>query len=107
MKHTMLIAVLSVVGVFSWAHDHDAMKAGPAATDGQAKTIEGKVVDLACYLGHGEMSDKHGKCAKACVLGGSPAGVLGADGSLFLLVEDHDNPKPYSAVKKMAGEAAK
>lgn len=86
-------------------HDHKAHAAAPGK--GEVRTIEGEIVDMACFLGHDGTGEKHKKCAKACVLKGTPAGVLGADGSLYLLVEDHANAKAYDQAKKLAGEKAK
>ena len=95
-------------------HEHpgavpDSGKKAESSTPakGDDKTVEGNIVDMACYLGHGDSGGKHAKCAKACVVRGTPAGVLGADGTLYLLVEDHDNPKAYDMAKKLAGEKAK
>lgn len=114
----LLAAVLTLApAAFVGAHgdhkhgEHEEAGAKAAAGDKVAaadtKTVEGDIVDLACYLAHGEKGEKHMKCAKQCIIGGAPAGLLDAEGKLYLLVEDHANPKPYGQMKKLAGEKAK
>jgi len=64
-----------------------------------ADTVSGEVVDLSCYLAHPETSKgaSHKKCAETCAKKGLPMGLLTDDSQVFLLVEDHDNPKGYAA----------
>lgn len=84
-------------------HDHGA--AG-AAAKGEMVTLKGEIVDLACYMAHEGKGEKHEKCAKACLTGGAPAGILEADGTVILLVEDHEAKKPYKAMLELAGKQA-
>jgi hypothetical protein len=42
----------------------------------QQKTFAGHVVDLACYLGHGSIGEKHRDCATACAKSGIPLAIL-------------------------------
>jgi hypothetical protein len=37
-----------------------------------------------------------------CVKKGLPMGLLTDDKQVFLLLEDHDNPKPYASLKEKA-----
>ena len=69
-------------------------------------TITGEVVDLACYIAHPETGRGagHRKCADTCLKKGMPMGILTEDKQVFLLLEDHDNPKPYDELKKKAAE---
>jgi hypothetical protein len=62
-------------------------------------TVTGEVVDLSCYLAHPETSKgaSHKKCAETCAKKGLPMGLLTGDSQVFVLVEDHDNPKGYAA----------
>lgn len=69
-------------------------------------TVEGEVVDLACYLSKGSRGPSHKVCAQKCAERGIPMGVLTADGKLFLLLEDHSDEEPYEDAKKLAGENA-
>lgn len=56
-------------------------------------TISGQVVDVSCYLAHGDkgIGDDHKACAEACAKNGGPLGVLTKDGKLYVSVlpDDH------------------
>lgn len=67
-------------------------------------TLMGEIVDTGCYLGHGAMGEKHASCATKCIAGGMPMGLLTADGKLYLLTMNHDNPDAYNGLKKMAAK---
>ena len=72
----------------------------------RADTLTGEVVDLACYMAHPETSrgPSHKKCAEMCAKKGIPLGLLTDDKQVFLLLEDHENAKPYGQAKDKAGE---
>ena len=65
------------------------------------QTIKGEVVDLMCYLDHGAKGEKHKGCAKKCLEGGGPVGLLTAEDQLYLVVGDH---QPVN--KELAAKAA-
>jgi hypothetical protein len=70
-----------------------------------AENVTGEVVDLSCYLHQPATSHgtTHRKCAETCAKKGLPMGLLTADGSVVLLLEDHGNPKAYAdAIGKAA-----
>ena len=71
-----------------------------------AESVTGEVVDLACYLPHPESGrgTGHRKCAETCLKKGLPVGLLTDDKQVYLLLEDHENPKPYAQVKEKAAE---
>ncbi|MBI4423614.1 MAG: hypothetical protein HY554_07805 [Elusimicrobia bacterium] len=105
----LALAPLTVVahGPGKDAHEHQHGQDVKAAA-AETHTVEGNVLDLACFFGHGADSKEHVKCAKDCVVRrGLPAGIIGADGVVYLLVEDHANAKAYDTAKKLAGEKAK
>jgi len=111
MTGAVLAAVLGLAGAAYAQHDHGKMEKGhdhgkAAADQGKDVTLTGEVVDLACYMAHEGKGEKHMKCAKACLMGGAPAGILAADGTVTLLVEDHSAKKPYKAVLELAGQQA-
>lgn len=85
------------------AHKHGAGQKGHAGA-GQALTFQGEVLDMVCYMAHEGKGAKHKKCAKMCLVGGAPTGLLTADGQVYLLVEDHDNKEPYAKLKNFAAE---
>ena len=80
--------------------------AAPAAWAGDKVT--GEVIDMSCYLHHPETStgNGHRKCAETCAKKGLPMGLLTSDKQVYLLLEDHDNPKAYAnALAKAAQQA--
>lgn len=72
----------------------------------ESVTVQGEIVDLACYMSKGSKGAQHKACAQMCAKKGVPIGVLNDAGQVFLLVDDHDDPEPYEAAKKLAGERA-
>lgn len=83
-----------------------ASATGRVPTGWAADTISGEVVDLACYLHDPSMKGaSHRKCAETCAKKKIPMGILTDDGKVFVLLEDHDNPKAYGdALAKAAQE---
>jgi hypothetical protein len=77
-----------------------------AATPALADSVTGEVVDLTCYLPHPQSGSGagHRKCAETCIKKGLPMGLLTADKQVYVLLEDHDNPKPYVQLKEKAAE---
>ena len=95
------LTALALGAAAAGAHEgHDHAAAGPA------QTISGEIVDMACYMSGEERGPKHAKCAGMCVTGGAPMGLLTKDGTLYLVVADHADEKPYEAAKKLAGGGA-
>ncbi len=62
-----------------------------AAADKKEVTLKGEVLDLFCYMDHAAKGEGHAKCAVACLNKGIPAGFLGSDGTLYLLLGDDHN----------------
>lgn len=89
------------VGLWSLA----LVAARPAVAQEQV-TLQGEVVDMACYMAKGSRGAAHKSCAQMCAKKGVPLGLLTDGGELYLLVDDHDNAAAYDAVKKLAGERA-
>ncbi|HLK10499.1 MAG TPA: hypothetical protein VKW76_03900 [Candidatus Binatia bacterium] len=69
-----------------------------------ADSVTGEVVDLACYIPHESKGASHRKCADTCAKKGMPLGLLTDDNQLYLVLEDHENPKAYAQVKEKAAE---
>jgi len=72
----------------------------------ESVTVQGEVVDLACYMAMGKKGPEHKSCALLCAKNGVPLGILTDSGELFLLIDNHDNNEPYEATKKLAGSRA-
>ncbi len=65
-------------------------------------TIKGEVVDLACYLSKGLHGKSHEQCARACIRGGLPVGILTKSGEVYLAIGANHKPAnsmllPYAA----------
>ena len=80
----------------------------PAAAGGPAGsadvTLNGEVVDMACYVAQGGKGEMHRPCAAKCAKMGQPVGLLSGDGSIYLLVADHVDVAPYEKARGLAGE---
>jgi hypothetical protein len=82
-----------------------AVVIGTTANVRAGETVSGEVVDLACYLHNPSMKGQgHRKCAETCAKKGLPMGILTEDGKVFLLLEDHDSPKPYAEALSKAAQ---
>ncbi len=84
-----------------------AVGVGVSAADAQEEVkVVGEVLDMTCYLHKGSTGRRHKACAEMCAEKGLPIGILTESGEAFLLIEDHDNPEPYAAARKLAGHKA-
>lgn len=105
-----LIVACALAGAAVSAHEghkHEEGKAAAKAVAAKAETVTltGEVIDLSCYLDHGGKGKEHQKCAKACLLEKHiPAGLLGDDGSVVLLVSDHKHEKAFAPIAGWAAE---
>ena len=74
-----------------------------AAFSGVAKghAVEGEIVDSRCYKGMNKAGAEHKMCAKSCMKGGLPAGLLTSKGKYYTLLVQ---PAALAAV---AGEQAR
>jgi hypothetical protein len=70
-------------------------------------SLQGEVVDLACYMSKGSRGPAHKACAQLCAKKGVPIGLLTEAGNVYLLLDDHANPEPYEEAQKLAGDNAK
>ena len=93
MKSRLIIAVV-VLAVVALA---------PIAR-AEEMTWTGEVLDLACYAGKGATGADHAGCAKSCVKGGQPMGLLAEDGSVVVLAAHHKDGAPYEALKGWTGQ---
>jgi len=90
-------ALFLAIGVWGW----------PARGYAQEDiSVQGEIVDMACYMAKGSKGAAHKACAQLCAKKGVPIGVLTDAGEVFLLLDDHNDPDAYDAAKKLAGERA-
>ena len=93
MKSKLMVAVVAL-----------AVVALAPIAQAEEMTWTGEVLDLACYVGQGATGADHAGCAKTCVKGGQPMGLLSEDGSVVLLAANHKDGAPYEALKDWAGQ---
>jgi hypothetical protein len=79
-----------------------AVKVNAGDGEGEEVNVKGEVLDLSCYMSGGAKGEGHKGCAEKCLSNGMPIGLLGSDGKVYLLVEDHKNAEPYQSLKKQA-----
>ena len=60
---------------------------------GTPTTVVGEVIDLSCYLQVGKHGDKHKDCGQKCVKNGQPVGLLGQDGTVYMLIDEEHDPR--------------
>ena len=101
----LFASALAVPAFSHEGHKHDESKETAKAV--KVQTVQGELLDMACYMNNEEKGAKHAKCAEMCVKGGSPLGLLTKDGKVFLLVNDHANEKAFAEAKLLAGGNAK
>lgn len=61
--------------------------------EAKALTLTGEVVDVSCYTQLGKRGEGHKACGAMCVASGSPAGLLTADGTLYILMPEPHHPR--------------
>src|SRR5215470_13646497 len=96
-KGISLAAMTLMVGTALYAHEM-------GSKSGSDISIQGEVVDMACYMGHEAHGAKHKDCAYMCVKGGMPMGLLTDKGTVYLLLEDHTNKDAYQSLKGMTAD---
>jgi hypothetical protein len=67
-------------------------------------TVRGEILDMACYVAHEAKGPDHAGCAKRCVKGGQPMGLLADDGTVYLLYASHDDGTAFEQTKEFAGQ---
>lgn len=92
-----LFALTGLAAVLAWVV--------PASAQDDV-TVQGEIIDMACYMAKGSHGAAHKTCAQMCAKKGVPIGVLTDGGEVYLLLDDHNNPDPYDSAKKLAGERA-
>ncbi len=66
-------------------------------------SAEGEIIDMACYVSHEAKGPDHASCAKRCVKGGQPMGLLADDGTVYVLYASHKDGSAFEAAKELAG----
>ncbi|MBI1806804.1 MAG: hypothetical protein HYR76_07130 [Ignavibacteria bacterium] len=96
-RNLVVLFTLLLVLAISSAFGQDKMKEGKVemkmASKDKSMTIKGEVVDVSCYLAHGEKGkgEEHKGCAEACAKAGGPLGILSKNGKLYVSVMPDDH----------------
>jgi len=98
-QHLRRILLVVAVGVLG-------MGVSRAVCAQEDVTVQGEILDMACYMAKGSKGAGHKACAQMCAKKGVPIGILTDAGEVYLLLDDHNNPDPYDDAKKLAGEHA-
>ncbi len=67
-------------------------------------TVQGEILDMACYVAHEAKGPDHAGCAKRCAKGGQPMGLLAEDGTVYLLYASHEDSAAFEKAKEHAGQ---
>ncbi|HEY9165905.1 MAG TPA: hypothetical protein VIS48_07055 [Candidatus Kryptonia bacterium] len=88
-----VFAAVLATATLSRAQDMKDMKDMHMSKDKTAKTtIQGEVIDMACYMTKGEKGAAHADCAQMCINNGLPVGVLDAKGHVYLCMTSTHKP---------------
>jgi hypothetical protein len=82
------------------AHEHEKAAAAPE----KKLTVQGEILDMACFVAHNGQGPSHIACAAKCLKDGQPMGLLAKDGTVYLLFADHSDATAYNKTKEFAGK---
>jgi hypothetical protein len=71
--------------------------------EAEAFSVEGEIIDMACYVSQEAKGPDHAGCAKRCVKAGQPMGLLTDDGTVYVLYASHKDGAAFEAAKEHAG----
>ncbi len=94
----LIVACVAAVGLSTLAFAHEGMdmsKGAASSSTPEMVTVKGEVLDMACYMDHAAMGEKHASCAKTCIESGLPVGLKADNGKTYLLIGEH---KPVNSV---------
>ncbi len=100
---SVLVLAVSALAAGQKMGDMGKMNMKPAGA-GKATTLRGEIVDMGCYVAKDLHGAGHESCATKCISGGTPMGLLTANGKIYLLTLDHDNADPYNQCKGLASK---
>lgn len=105
MRTTRLLTlcglVVMLLAAFDGAMAHGEEKHGHGD---EGLTVRGEILDMACYVAHEAKGPDHAACAKRCVKGGQPMGLLAEDGTVYLLYANHKDGSAFEQAKEFAGQ---
>lgn len=101
---SFIIIVTATSGLFAIAKEEPhSGEHGSLSTQGP-ENFEGEILDMSCYMAHESKGVKFQAHSLTHIKRGGPIGLLAADGTVYLLVEDDESPKGYAQIKNWAAE---
>jgi hypothetical protein len=97
-----LVLLAGTAAVFAQEHGEHGKHKAHEEHKGQM-TVRGEILDMACYVAHEAKGPDHAACAKRCVKGGQPMGLLAEDGTVYLLYASHEDGSAFEQAKEHAG----
>jgi len=97
----LAMAAMSIAQDMSNMKDMHNMKMDKSA---KTTTVQGEVIDMACYMTKGEHGSDHADCATACINSGLPVGVLDKSGHVYLCMTATHKPANSLLVQYAAKE---
>ena len=98
---TGLVSTLLLLAALPWL---GSCGARPAASAGQAVTLEGEVIDPQCYFTHGGRGLAHRSCALYCARGGQDLAFLNRVGDRVIpIVAGRHGENPNDSLYRWAG----
>ena len=97
-------ALLAAIVILAGAGEVAAHGEDSHGHDDKGMTVRGEILDMACYVAHEAKGPDHAACAKRCVKGGQPMGLLAEDGTVYLLYANHEDGSAYEQAKEYAGQ---
>lgn len=107
MKMAMFVfAAILATATLSQAQDMKDMKGMSMSKNKSEKstTIQGEVIDMACYMTKGQHGAAHADCAQMCINNGLPVGLLEKNGHVLLCMTANHKPANSLLVQYAAKE---
>ena len=83
-------AILAIARLSS-AQEMNGMSMSKDKSD-KSTTIQGEVIDMACYMTKGQHGASHADCAQMCINNGLPVGILDKSGHVYLCMTATHKP---------------
>lgn len=89
-----VFAAILATATLSSAQDMKDMKGMSMSKDKSKKltTVQGEVIDMACYMTKGQHGADHADCGEMCINNGLPVGILDKDGHVYLCMTATQKP---------------
>lgn len=97
---SLLLGLPPLLAQHGGGHEHGTpaakVPAAPAQEKEAPQTLQGEIIDLACYIRHAALGEKHLKCAEHCAELSLPLGLLEDQTNQVYLIlpPGHTDPRP-------------